>query len=671
VPLALGELFSAAGAERQQACRAWLAENPDAVPETLAANFTAVIDLVERLRGLAPKYQGVLRQLLRAMRILPSSERRRGSADTRSDGAPRGSNRRAIDPIERLRQTEQRAKDLLKWHRKCARKQKAKQSDARKKRMKLEEIELSAEDEAELAAEDAAAAARCRLGEGADPRYVGHVETLMHGACCAVRSEDIDCNVDRLSLRNGAEIKQTFYEERERLDFSFSLTVQNVSVEKLSVQGKTGGTTLVCGDIETIGPKKMRVTWGFLGHMALLVTQYVMPFNRFARLVSSVKKRFTAGEISRYYQFVAGHFVPIYVYLGLSLADAEVLSGDDTPSLVLEVSEAGRQPDKPPPWRPFATAAQAQATLDAGAKPTMALTLAKAFGFVSPRKNGTGDKEGFNTTTLSGRTQPDNPKSTVVFYRSHFGGLGNLLEAIVRRRRPENRALVVQGDLATVNYIADAAILKNLDLTIAGCASHARRPFALHQDDDPDACEMVLHSFKGIPIYEGAIDAFGRNESNTLAVRGTDQRACWDNILETCTEMQRQWSRETPLGKAARYVIRHFEKLTYYLRDARVSPWNNFSERMLRLEKLIARNSLFRQTLAGRFSLDVMRTVLQTAIAAEVDLATYIVWVMRMPKEAVEANPAEFTPLAFAAWWRTELLSATPEERAAAATLQI
>lgn len=98
-------------------------------------------------------------------------------------------------------------------------------------------------------------------------------------------------------------------------------------------------------------------------------------------------------------------------------------------------------------------------------------------------------------------------------------------------------------------------------------------------------------------------------------------------------------------------MLRHFDTLTYYLKDARVSPSNNFSERMLRLEKLITRNSLFRQTLDGRFALDVMRTVLQTAIAADVDLTAYVLWVMRMPKEVVAAAPGSFTPAAFARWW--------------------
>ena len=69
---------------------------------------------------------------------------------------------------------------------------------------------------------------------------------------------------------------------------------------------------------------------------------------------------------------------------------------------------------------------------------------------------------------------------------------------------------------------------------------------------------------------------------------------------------------------------------------------------MLRLERLIENNALFRQTLDGRFSLDIIRTVLQTAIAAKVDLQLYLMWVMSMPADVVEAAPADFTPLAFA-----------------------
>jgi hypothetical protein len=75
---------------------------------------------------------------------------------------------------------------------------------------------------------------------------------------------------------------------------------------------------------------------------------------------------------------------------------------------------------------------------------------------------------------------------------------------------------------------------------------------------------------------------------------------------------------------------------------------NDFSERMLRLEKLIQANALFRKSLEGRFALDVIRTILQTAIAAKVPLAEYLVFVMKTSQDKIKANPEAYTPLAYA-----------------------
>lgn len=86
-------------------------------------------------------------------------------------------------------------------------------------------------------------------------------------------------------------------------------------------------------------------------------------------------------------------------------------------------------------------------------------------------------------------------------------------------------------------------------------------------------------------------------------------------------------------------MLRHYDTLTYYLSDPRVAASNNLSERMLRIEKLIGNNAMFRQSLEGRFALDVMRTVLQTALGAEVDPRAYVIWVLQMPADAVAADP--------------------------------
>jgi hypothetical protein len=95
-----------------------------------------------------------------------------------------------------------------------------------------------------------------------------------------------------------------------------------------------------------------------------------------------------------------------------------------------------------------------------------------------PRKDGKGDKRGFNTSLLTGRGVADDPKSTIVFYRSHLGSVGNLLDAILKRRQAYKRELVIQTDRST-NNLVNPTLTEKFDIRLAGCSGHARRSFAL------------------------------------------------------------------------------------------------------------------------------------------------------------------------------------------------
>jgi hypothetical protein len=57
---------------------------------------------------------------------------------------------------------------------------------------------------------------------------------------------------------------------------------------------------------------------------------------------------------------MSGGFVAIYIYLGLLLADAPVLSGDDTPSLVLEVAGAPQGWQRRQAWLQYLSAHRAR-----------------------------------------------------------------------------------------------------------------------------------------------------------------------------------------------------------------------------------------------------------------------------------------------------------------------
>jgi hypothetical protein len=333
-----------------------------------------------------------------------------------------------------------------------------------------------------------------------------------------------------------------------------------------------------------------------------------------------------------------------------SLADSDILSGDDTSCRVTEVNRhfAGPQAANPPPWQGYRDAEAAQKQLAEGGK-SLAAMLAADLGFEFERRTGDGTKKTLHTTTISGRSERDDPRSLIVLYRSHLGGFGNLLEMLLCKRSPKRKALTIQSDLSTVNLVADEELRRRFDIRHVGCASHARRPFALYEDEDPDFCGAMLHMFKGLFIHEHGLNLFGRNEQNVRAVRGVDSRAQWQEIKELAEDMSKRWSRETKLGEGARYITRNFTKLTAYLDDPRLELTNNFSERMLRLEKLIEASSLFRTSLEGRFALDIMRTVLQTAVAARAPLQEYLLSVLRAPPAKVAADPAQFTPYEWAA----------------------
>ncbi|MBC7531260.1 MAG: transposase [Oligoflexus sp.] len=147
-----------------------------------------------------------------------------------------------------------------------------------------------------------------------------------------------------------------------------------------------------------------------------------------------------------------------------------------------------------------------------------------------------------------------------------------------------------------------------------------------------------MHYFKGLYIYEKALDLNGRNALNVRTVRHVDSRQMWEDIRCLATITLQKSSKATKLGAAAFYILRHFAKLTAYLDNTIISISNNFSERMLRMENLIEANALFRNSLEARFALDINRSILQTAIAAGATLQDYLNFILRASPAEVSAH---------------------------------
>jgi hypothetical protein len=681
-------------AEQRREIAEWIDAHTAELPDSVRLFLRLHQRYLNGEGNLKKAFEAAIRELRRALHIIPSSEKRRSSSPLA--GMPA---RTPASPEEEIEDQIAREQQLAAWHRDLRKRhrQRAKRLEEKLLKMagekkdeveqkahvpeRLEDIELTAEEIAETKVATARYIEHLFLGSGADPTMKSVNETLMPGGAVLESEEQVSLPAELPEDLTEDRVVKTLTEQRVRYDFSVAVTRIELDVEKKVVVDQQGERRVVAASTIDYGPPRYQVTWEALATLAILVGQFAMPFNRLSTLFSTTAKRFTAGAFSRMLHYVARRLMPIYLELVNQLANAEILAGDDTSCRVLEVSSYFAKASSPtdttdklkkPPWRNYQTpsiaeesfrrceqaqkarierreAGDREAVRTAEERPSLGILIGRRLAFESPRRSGDGPKEAMHTTVISGRSVPEDPRSLIIFYRSHIGSCGDLFECLLKSRDRDRRTVILQGDLSTTNLVAAPELLERFDIHQIGCIAHARRPFALYQDEDPERCEYMLHLFLGLAIHEQRLDVRGRNRDNVLAVRGNESREMWLEIRELAQDMTDTWSKATTLGTAARYIIKHFDALTAYLDDPRLEPTNNLRERMLRMEKLIEGSSMFRRSLEGRFVLDIVRTILQTAVAAGVPVHEYLVSVLRADEEEIETNPSQFVPRAWAA----------------------
>ena len=142
----------------------------------------------------------------------------------------------------------------------------------------VEEIELTAEEEAAIDREQNEYMDRLALGGAADTALEPAREPFMRGGTMLFFEEKYDASVDP-DLLAGEEILRRMVDERTRYDFTMNVSRLTIGVEKVVV--KDGDDTrLISASTRDFGPPKSELTWNFLATLVILASQYAMPFNR-------------------------------------------------------------------------------------------------------------------------------------------------------------------------------------------------------------------------------------------------------------------------------------------------------------------------------------------------------------------------------------------------------
>jgi transposase len=218
---------------------------------------------------------------------------------------------------------------------------------------------------------------------------------------------------------------------------------------------------------------------------------------------------------------------------------------------------------------------------------------------------------------------------------------GENLADVLRRRAAELDAPIQMCDALSRN----TPKLPGMEVLLANCLAHGRRQMVDIAPNFPEQCRYVLETLG--KVYQ--TDARARERQLPPESRLLLHQELSGPLMEELHEwMKAQFAEHkaepnSGLGRAVSYLLRHWTKLTLFLRQAGAPLDNNIAERTLKKAILHRRNALFYKTMNGARVGDLFMSLIHTCELNKVNPFDYLTELLRHPAEA-SVHPAEWMP---------------------------
>jgi transposase len=337
----------------------------------------------------------------------------------------------------------------------------------------------------------------------------------------------------------------------------------------------------LCGKVftarapEGVGEEKYDATAGSM--IALLKYGSGMPFNRTERLEGSVGIPLPASTQWDIVHAQAKRAEPVFEELIRQAAQGDVLFNDDTTVKILELMES--------------RARQEALAQDAGDSPADASASKAA------------DRKGMYTSGIV-----SSGEHKIALFLSGRQHAGENLKDVLMRRAAELPPPIQMCDALSRNLPGE------LKTIVANCLAHGRRQFVDVVEQFPEECRHVLEALK--VIYHN--DAVARQRSLSPEARLEFHQANSGPTMEDLRVwLARQFDEHlvepnSGLGGAIAYLLKHWEKLTLFLRVPGAPLDNNVCERALKKAILHRKNALFYKTENGARVGDIFMSLIYT-----------------------------------------------------------
>jgi transposase len=372
-----------------------------------------------------------------------------------------------------------------------------------------------------------------------------------------------------------------------------------------------------------VGDKKHDATVGSM--IALLKYGAGTPFHRAKKLQADLGIPLPASTQWGIVRDQAERAKPAFEEFIDQAADGDVLFNDDTTVKILEAMGARG----------------GQAAMTENASDTMpdvaadAVDLPAADAAESSAQQSKAERTG---TFTSGIVATRDGRRIALFFsgRQHAG---ENLKDVLSRRAAELGAPIQMCDALSRNLPGE------LQTILANCLAHGRRRFVDVTDSFPAECRHVLEALA--VVYKN--DALAREQKLSPQARLEFHQAQSGPVMEELHAWlvrqfdQRLVEPNSALGKANTYLLKHWAKLTLFLRVAGAPLDNNICERALKRAILHRKNALFYKTFRGARVGDLFMSLIHTCELCGANPFDYLTELDRHAEE-LSSRPRDWMP---------------------------
>jgi hypothetical protein len=183
------------------------------------------------------------------------------------------------------------------------------------------------------------------------------------------------------------------------------------------------------------------------------------------------------------------------------------------------------------------------------------------------------------------------------------------------------------------------------DTLLGNCLAHARRGFVDVANSFPTEVAYVLTELSRVYHNDELTKERAMDPEQRLAFHQKHSAPVMDALHATLSVQfeQRLVEPNSSLGKAITYMLKHWEKLTLFLRVPGAPLDNNLCEQILKRAILHRKNAMFYRNLKGARVGDAFMSVIHTCTLNQVNPFDYLVAIQRYAERVREA-PEDWLP---------------------------